>query len=101
MDIKTAIDWALLKDKLREALLTLPHFLKNPIEGMKNLPHWGWAETLILQASFAAICGVLKSLVERQFLSAIFSVILYPLSCLLLSSIFTGLFYLQKRFKLY
>lgn len=93
MDILRNVDWELLKTKLREAIFTLPHFLKNPVEGMRNLPHWGWAETLILHASFAAICGVLKSLVERNWLGAIFSVILSPLAALLMVFIFCGLFY--------
>jgi hypothetical protein len=93
MDLLKNVDWELLKSKLREAIFTLPHFLKNPIEGMKNLPHWGWAETLILQACFAAICGVLKSLVERNWLGAFFSIILTPLSALLMTAIFCGLFF--------
>lgn len=93
MGLLEKVDWLQLRAKIREALLTLPHFIKNPIEGMKTLPHWEWAETLILHAGFAAICGVLKSLVERNFLGVIFSVVLAPISAILSTMIFAGLFY--------
>lgn len=87
------LDWPLVREKLKDALLTLPHFFKNPIQGMRALPTWEWPETLILQAIFAAICFLLGNLIQRDVIGMALSPLLGPLASLLSVGITAGAFY--------
>jgi hypothetical protein len=92
------IDWSLIKFKLREAALTLPHFFKNPVQGMRALPHWEWPETLILQALFAAACSVVGNILERDLIGIFTGLFIAPIASILMVTIGAGFFYYVFQF---
>lgn len=92
------INWDLLRAKLKEAIFVLPHFFKNPVQGMRNLPDWDWPTMLVLEAAFAAICGVISNLLERNILGMITGLIIAPLAHLIVMAIATGFFYYTFMF---
>ena len=87
------INWPIIRAKLKEAVLTLPHFIKNPVRGMRMLPDWDWPTILILQAAFAAICGVLGNLLDRNILGMFTAIFLAPLGGFLVIGIGAGILY--------
>jgi hypothetical protein len=92
------LHWPTIKAKVREAILVLPHFFKNPVQGMRALPQWEWPETLILQALFAASCAVLGKLIERDFIGLLLSLVIAPIAFILCVAIGTGFFYYVFKF---
>lgn len=98
MESKSPINWKLIKTELFDSLKVLLGFAKNPVQGMKVLPEWSWSKLLILMGGFAAICGILRGVVNRSFLDIISGVLVYPVSALLMISIFSGLFYYTFMF---
>lgn len=93
MESKSPINWKFIKDEIFDSLKVLLDFAKNPVQGMKTLPEWKWPRLLILMGAFAAICGVLRGVVNRSFLEMVSGVLVYPVSALLMIAIFSGLFY--------
>ena len=87
------MNWPHLRARLKEAVLVLPHFAKNPVQGMRQLPDWDWPTMLVLQGAFAAICAVLSNLIERDIIGAITGVIISPIAALLITAVFAGFFY--------
>lgn len=87
------LNWTHIRGRLQEALLALPHFFKNPVQGMRNLPNWDWPEILILQGAFAAICAILTSAIGHNYLGIVVGIVIGPLTLFLLSSISSGFFY--------
>ena len=92
------INWPSIKAKLREAILVLPHFFRNPVEGMRTLPDWEWPETLILQAIFAAGIAFLSNLLDRDILGAITGLIIAPISFIALTGVGSGFFFYLFKF---
>ncbi len=92
------INWSHIKEKLRTAILVLPNFFRNPVQGMRTLPDWEWLEILILQAIFAAGCSILSNLLERDFFGMITGIIVAPITFLIMSGIATGIFYYVFKF---
>jgi len=95
------INWEHIKFKLREAILTLPHFFKNPVQGMRNLPNWDWAEILILQAAFVAACSIVTNLIQRDILGLITGIVIAPVTAIVVAMILTALFYYMFQFALH
>src|SRR5665213_3977944 len=87
------INWAQITLKLREDIVILPHFLKNPVQGMRNLPHWEWPTILILQGAFAMICSVIANFIERDFFGLITGVVVAPLANYIIAGIAAGFFH--------
>jgi len=85
--------WDQIKLKLREDIVVLPHFLKNPVAGMRNLPQWEWPTILILQGAFAAFCAVVANFIERNYLGVFTGLIVGPLANFLIAGIATGFFH--------
>lgn len=71
----------------------LPHFFKNPVEGMRTLPHWDWPTTLIIQGVFAAACSMLSNLLARDVIGVLASIVIAPLAAFLTCGIGSGFFY--------
>ncbi len=92
------INWPSIKAKLREAILVLPHFFRNPVEGMRTLPDWEWPETLILQAIFAAGVAFISNLLDRDILGAITGLIIAPISFIALTAVGSGVFFYLFKF---
>lgn len=87
------IDWALLRSKLREDILALPHFFRNPVKGMRELPHWEWPTILVLQAILAAACSIIANFIERDFFGLFTGIIVAPVINYLMVVIASGFFY--------
>lgn len=81
------------KEIFLQALLALPRFLKNPIQGMKDLPEWDWPVILALQAALGLICGMLAAFLSGSLILIITSIIIAPLSTLAMNLILSGFFY--------
>lgn len=96
------IDWAALKiklrEKLKEAVLVLPHFLKNPVQGMKSLPDWDWLTMIVLQTAFALACSTLGNLLERDIFGLITGIVVAPLRIVVLTGVGAGFFYYTFMF---
>ncbi len=92
------INWESIKVKVREAIFVLPHFFRNPIEVMRNLPDWEWPEILILQALFAAATSVIANIIARDIFGVIFGIVIAPITLLLISVIASGFFFYVFKF---
>src|ERR1700722_13618494 len=86
------LSWPHVKARLKEAILVLPHFLRNPVQFMRNLPSWEWPEMLILQAIFAAACAILTSAVARNVLGVVTGIVVGPITQLLIVGISAAFF---------
>ena len=92
------LHWPYIRAKLREAVLILPHFFKNPVQGMRTLPEWEWPTILILQAIWAAACAVVANLIDRDLLGIFTGLILAPIANVLLVAIGAGFFFYTFMF---
>lgn len=91
-------NWVEIKAKLKEAVLTLPHFLRNPVQGMRNLPNWDWPELLILPPAFALACGLLKNLIDRDLMGFFIDIVISPLAAIVVTGIVAGWFFYGFKF---
>jgi hypothetical protein len=87
------LDWPAVREKLKDAIFTLPHFFKNPVQGMRRLPTWEWPETLILQGLFAMICAVLGNLVQKDFIGMVLAIVVGPVMSWISVGLAAGFFY--------
>lgn len=87
-----------LREKLREAILILPHFLKNPVATMRALPDWDWATMIVLQAAFALICSVLGNVLERDIWGLVTGFVVAPIRIVILTGVVAGCFYYIFKF---
>jgi hypothetical protein len=92
------INWPIIRAKLKEAILVLPHFFKNPVQGMRMLPEWDWPTLLILQAAFAAACSVVQNILERDIIGMFTGLIIAPLAHILMIAIGSGFFFYTFMF---
>ena len=91
-------DWNQLRLSLQHAVRMLPHFLKNPIDGMRQLPDWDWPTLLILEAAMAALFGCLKDIVAHHYLGAIVSIFVFPVVALSVTAVLAGFFFYTFMF---
>ena len=87
------INWPHLRARLREDILALPHFFRNPVQGMRQLPHWEWPTILVLQGALAIACSVIANLIERDFFWMITGIVVAPVMNYLMVAIASGFFY--------
>jgi hypothetical protein len=87
------MNWPIIKAKLREDIIALPQFLKNPIQGMRNLPHWEWPTILILQGAYAAICSVIANFIERDYFGVVTGIVVAPVANFILAALATSFFH--------
>lgn len=81
------------KESFFQALLAFPHFLKNPIQGMRDLPDWEWPILITLQAVLGLVSGVLAAILTRSVLTMITSFFISPISTVVVGFILSGFFY--------
>src|SRR6202000_3188656 len=86
-------EWSRFRLALQQALYTFPHFLKNPVDGMRHMPDWDWPTLTTLQAGIAAICGLVGGIVERHVVSAVVSFFILPIVANAVNFILSGFFY--------
>jgi len=87
------IQWSLLRQRLREDILALPHFFRNPVQFMRNLPDWEWPTILILQGAFAIFCSLLANFIERDYFGLITGIVVAPIMNYLLAAVAAGFFH--------
>lgn len=92
------INWNVTRAKLKEAVLALPHFFKNPVQAMRTLPDWDWPTMLLLQGAFAAACAVIANLLERDILGMITGLIIAPISSIVVVAVGAGFFMYTFQF---
>lgn len=92
------IDWNILRAKLKEGILVLPHFSKNPVQGMRTLPAWDWPTMLILQGALAAACAVIGNLLERDVFGMLTGLVLAPIASVVVVAVGSGFFYYTFMF---
>ncbi len=90
--------WPVIKAKLREAVLALPNFFRNPIQGMRQLPSWDWPELIILQCVFAVACATLKNIVDRDMIGFFVDFVLSPIAAVSVTCALTAIFYYGFKF---
>lgn len=91
-------NWTEIKAKVREAALTLPHFFRNPIQGMRNLPNWDWYELLILPPAFALGCGMLKNMIDRDLIGFFLDIVISPVASVVVTGLVAAWFYYGFKF---
>ncbi|NJM10453.1 MAG: hypothetical protein HC883_06295, partial [Bdellovibrionaceae bacterium] len=84
------INWTLIREKLKKAVLTLPHFFKNPVQGMRTLPDWDWPTMLLLQGAFAAACAVIANVLDRDIVGIVTGLVIAPISSIVVVAVITG-----------
>lgn len=92
------VNWDLIRARLKEAVFALPHFFRNPILGMRQLPDWDWATILILQGLFAATCAALGNLIVHQIGRMFLSLFVAPISNYLVLAIIAAFFFYALMF---
>lgn len=92
------INWDLIRSRLKEAVFALPHFFRNPVQGMRQLPDWDWATILILQGLFAAACAALGNLIEHKILRMFMGLFIAPIANYLVLAIIAGFFFYTLMF---
>ncbi len=90
--------WEHIKIQLLETQSFSRRFVRNPIESMRSLPVLDWPVLLGLHSAIAASCGILGGLIERNWLGAIASLLVAPLAALILTFLFSGIFYYVIQF---
>ena len=91
-------DWHNVRARLSEALRFVPTFAAHPARGMRTLPDWDWPTVLILQAAFAAATASLTALVGHNWVLVITSLIVAPITYLVVNAIASGFFYYVYKF---
>ncbi|MGE4133955.1 MAG: YIP1 family protein [Bdellovibrionales bacterium] len=94
------IDWSYHRQKLREAIVALPNFLKNPAEGMRQLPDWEWPTLLALQIAFGTACATLANIIERDIVGFFADLILAPVAIVAVTSVGSAIFLYGFQFGL-
>jgi hypothetical protein len=92
------VNWALHRARLKEAILVLPHFFRNPVQGMRQLPDWDWATILILQGVFAASGAIISHLLERELRRMFIGLLIAPIANYILLAILAGVFFYALMF---
>ena len=82
-----------IKRRIREVLLFLPTYFRNPYESMKRVPPWDWVTVIVLEVLLAAASGVLNGIVSRNVLNVFLGLILGPFFGVLLSLIISAALY--------
>ncbi len=85
--------WPVIKAKLAEAVLALPNFFRNPVQGMRQLPAWEWPELIILQCGFALGCATLKNIVDRDIIGLFVDLVVAPVSAVVVIGTISLVFY--------
>lgn len=78
---------------LLDILMTLRHFLKNPLSGMTQLPDWSWKRIILLQLLLAMASGVLAGLIPPNGYHILFGIFFFPVISLTSVTVFSLFFY--------
>lgn len=78
---------------IKNSLQTYVHYLRNPIQGIQELPDWSWPELLFQIAGVTAVTGCAAGLVQTSFASTVYGLIMIPVISIILILIGAGFFY--------
>lgn len=92
------LNWNEIKLRAKEVLYFMPHYLKNPHEGIKKVPSWDWWTIIILEVILGITTGVLSGLVSRHILAILGGLIVGPIMNLIVSAVVAGLMYYSSLF---
>jgi hypothetical protein len=98
MEDQMSFDWTRFRLAIKEAIYTLPHFLKNPVDGIRNLPDWDWPTLFTLQGSLAMLCGFLKDILQHKVIAAVVWFFVAPIVAGVMSIVISGFFYYTFMF---
>lgn len=77
------------KQELRILLPYLFHFVRRPVEGIKQSPRLSWPSLLSVQIGGAMLSGCLVGLINRNFWDFLIGLLIFPLTGLVSSLVFT------------
>lgn len=87
-----------LNTSIKDVIDFLVHYLKNPAEKIKHLPHWSWTSLLILQVTLAIASGVVSGLLKLNFYTVMYGVFLMPIVSTVAALLLTTFFYYYFQF---
>jgi hypothetical protein len=76
-----------------ECLKVLLKFLKNPVQGVRDLPNWDWATLVVFHTALAAAFGFLGGLISLRLGRVFSGLIIFPISTLFIVAVISGFFY--------
>jgi hypothetical protein len=94
------LNWQDIKARIREVVFFLPHFMKNPVDGIKRVPSWDWPTVVILEILIGATCGLFGGILARHVLAIFGGLIVGPIMGLIMSFVIAGIFYYSGLFVL-
>jgi hypothetical protein len=56
----------------------LIEFIKNPIQKIKNLPHWNWKTLILVQLVLGIVSGFLAGLIKFNIFRILFGILIMP-----------------------
>lgn len=95
-DVKTGM--GPYRDQIKQLLDFLFHYIRNPIQTIKNVPDWPWPQLLICFVAIAAITGTVAGILSLRFSEIIFGLILFPISSLIGGALLSGFYYYTFMF---
>ncbi len=66
-------------NSIRQFAMVYLRFLKNPVQEIRHLPNWSLRDQVINQVIVTAVSGALSGVMQRSFLSIIYSAITVPI----------------------
>lgn len=87
-----------LNTTIKDVIDYLLHFVKNPAEKIKHLPHWSWTSLFILQITIAIFSGVISGLLKLNFYTIMAGVFLMPIVSTVAALLLTTFFYYYFQF---
>ena len=87
-----------LNTTIKEVIDFLVHYLKNPAEKIKHLPHWSWTSLIILQVTLAIISGLISGLLKLNVYTMMYGVLLMPIVSTVAALLLTTFFYYYFQF---
>lgn len=84
---------------LKNSARQLGEYLRNPIQGIQNLPDWSWLEIFFHVTLFTAAMGAIAGVVQSSFTSVFYGLLIIPLITLIL--IFVGAFFFYYFFQVF
>ncbi len=91
-------DHANLNTTIKDVIEFLTHYVKNPAEKIKHLPHWSWTSLFILQITLAIASGVISGLLKWNFYTTMYGVFLMPIVSTVAALLLTTFFYYYFQF---
>lgn len=87
-----------LNTTIKDVIDYLIHYIKNPAEKIKHLPHWSWTSLFILQITLAIFSGVVSGLLKLNFYTVMAGVFLMPIVSTVAALLLTTFFYYYFQF---